>query len=742
MPIGPLTSSSRWRPGSSTSPSTRCSRGPAAALPSRRSPTACALVEAGFDMLDVGAVAARSGPPVPARGRGGGAGAGDRRDWRRRAAVPVSADTFSPEVARQALDAGAVAVNDICGGSRGDVRARRRARLRLRADAHRGAAAGRPALAPTTTTSSTTSSPGSRGESSWRRELGVAEEQIAIDPGLDFDLTPEQDLEILRRLGELRALGLPLYVSLSRKDFIGAVLAGSWEERLAAGRARVGDGRGGGAGGPRGRRRPPHPRPQLTAGDARRGADRKTVASPRGSGGRGRRMKPLGPPACWSTHGRSRSTRPAATGGSSPRAPSRSGAAKPVALPGSLDPGLRRGAAARRHRARSTRTSSRPTRRRARSDLVITSGTASGKSLAFNLPVLDGIAARRRRRRALYLYPTKALAQDQARKLARAAAAGAARGDLRRRHPARGAAGDPPSQQPRPHQPGHAPRRPAAPPQELGRLPRQPRLGRRRRGPHLPRRLRLPRRQRAAAAAPGRPRLRLRAALPARLGDDRQPGRAGRAAGRDGVRADRRRRRAAGRARGGDVEPAADRRGDRGAALGALGGGRPARRAGLAGCADDLLPQKPARDRADPALRPREPGAARQAGAGGADRSLPRRLHAPAAARDRGPAELAASCSRWSPPTRWSWASTSASSTRRSASPSPAPSPACARCGAGRGGAGAGSRSTSPARTRSTSSSAATRRSSSSARSRRRSSTTPTSRSPPGTWSRPPTSCR
>jgi DEAD/DEAH box helicase domain-containing protein len=51
------------------------------------------------------------------------------------------------------------------------------------------------------------------------------------------------------------------------------------------------------------------------------------------------------------------------------------------------------------------------------SDLVITSGTASGKSLAFNLPVLNGIAARPKDR-ALYLYPTKALAQDQARKLA------------------------------------------------------------------------------------------------------------------------------------------------------------------------------------------------------------------------------------------------------------------------------------------------------------------------------------
>jgi DEAD/DEAH box helicase domain-containing protein len=51
-----------------------------------------------------------------------------------------------------------------------------------------------------------------------------------------------------------------------------------------------------------------------------------------------------------------------------------------------------------------------------RSHLILTSGTASGKSLSFNLPVLDGIAAEPKRR-AFYLYPTKALAQDQARKL-------------------------------------------------------------------------------------------------------------------------------------------------------------------------------------------------------------------------------------------------------------------------------------------------------------------------------------
>jgi len=90
--------------------------------------------------------------------------------------------------------------------------------------------------------------------------------------------------------------------------------------------------------------------------------------------------------------------------------------ARRVALPSSLDPGFAealRGSGVERlysHQRAALEAA-------AGSDLIITSGTASGKSLAFNLPVLDGIA-RDPKRRALYLYPTKALAQDQARKLA------------------------------------------------------------------------------------------------------------------------------------------------------------------------------------------------------------------------------------------------------------------------------------------------------------------------------------
>jgi DEAD/DEAH box helicase domain-containing protein len=56
-------------------------------------------------------------------------------------------------------------------------------------------------------------------------------------------------------------------------------------------------------------------------------------------------------------------------------------------------------------------------------NVIVTTGTASGKSLAFNLPVLDSIA-REPTTRALYLYPTKALTQDQARSIARLRLAG------------------------------------------------------------------------------------------------------------------------------------------------------------------------------------------------------------------------------------------------------------------------------------------------------------------------------
>jgi DEAD/DEAH box helicase domain-containing protein len=94
--------------------------------------------------------------------------------------------------------------------------------------------------------------------------------------------------------------------------------------------------------------------------------------------------------------------------------PAREGIAEP--FPDDLDPRVASALVGRgitalwRHQAEAWEAA------RAGGNLIVTTGTASGKSLAFNLPVLD-LLARDPKSRALYLYPTKALAQDQARAL-------------------------------------------------------------------------------------------------------------------------------------------------------------------------------------------------------------------------------------------------------------------------------------------------------------------------------------
>ncbi|MSO42208.1 MAG: dihydropteroate synthase [Solirubrobacterales bacterium] len=61
---------------------------------------------------------------------------------------------------------------------------------------------------------------------------GVAEERIWIDPGIGFGKTVEHNLELLRRLGELRSLGRPILVGTSRKSFIGKLTGAPVESRL------------------------------------------------------------------------------------------------------------------------------------------------------------------------------------------------------------------------------------------------------------------------------------------------------------------------------------------------------------------------------------------------------------------------------------------------------------------------------------------------------------------------------
>jgi dihydropteroate synthase len=61
---------------------------------------------------------------------------------------------------------------------------------------------------------------------------GIAEERIWIDPGIGFGKTVDHNLELLRRLGELRELGRPIVVGTSRKRFLGALTHREVDARL------------------------------------------------------------------------------------------------------------------------------------------------------------------------------------------------------------------------------------------------------------------------------------------------------------------------------------------------------------------------------------------------------------------------------------------------------------------------------------------------------------------------------
>ncbi len=63
-------------------------------------------------------------------------------------------------------------------------------------------------------------------------EVGVPPQRIAVDPGIGFGKTVDHNLELIRRIGELRALGHPVLIGPSRKRFIGALLGVPVTERL------------------------------------------------------------------------------------------------------------------------------------------------------------------------------------------------------------------------------------------------------------------------------------------------------------------------------------------------------------------------------------------------------------------------------------------------------------------------------------------------------------------------------
>jgi dihydropteroate synthase len=157
--------------------------------------------------------------------------------------VLISVDTHKPEVAEAAVAAGAGMVNDVSGlrdPALADVCARTGAALVVM---HTRVAPKGTLLDPGAYADVVEDVVGFLAERlAVARSRGVGEEQIVLDPGPDFAKTPAQTVAVLRRLDAVLALGRPVLLAVSRKDFLGAITGRPAPERGAATLAAVGAG--------------------------------------------------------------------------------------------------------------------------------------------------------------------------------------------------------------------------------------------------------------------------------------------------------------------------------------------------------------------------------------------------------------------------------------------------------------------------------------------------------------------
>ncbi|MGH9379053.1 MAG: dihydropteroate synthase [Thermoanaerobaculia bacterium] len=205
------------------------------------------MLREGADLLDLGAESTRPGGGV----YGGGADPVPADEelrrllpvlTRLRAATdaPLSVDTRKPEVAREALLAGADLINDVTGLSDAAMRAV-------------VGEAGCPAIVMHARGDLPTMQRQIRfadvvaevaGELARSVERAVADgvprERLLVDPGIGFGKTAEHNLALLRNLAALHDLGCPVVVGASRKSFISAVSDGGPDERLGGSLAAVG----------------------------------------------------------------------------------------------------------------------------------------------------------------------------------------------------------------------------------------------------------------------------------------------------------------------------------------------------------------------------------------------------------------------------------------------------------------------------------------------------------------------
>jgi dihydropteroate synthase len=192
------------------------------------------IEEEGADLCDIGGESTRPGAePVTIE-----------EEWnriktplcearRRGYPLPLSVDTTKAEVARRALDEGAVMINDVSGlqsdPSLAGLAARYSASLVLM---HMKGEPRTMQQDPIYADCTAEVTAFLHGASLTAEERGVDRQSIIIDPGIGFGKTVDHNLELIRRLPELAALGFPVLIGASRKSFIGRILDLPVEQRL------------------------------------------------------------------------------------------------------------------------------------------------------------------------------------------------------------------------------------------------------------------------------------------------------------------------------------------------------------------------------------------------------------------------------------------------------------------------------------------------------------------------------
>lgn len=200
-----------------------------------------AMLDEGADGLDVGGESTRPGAAAVAADEQVERVEPVIRGLRKRVGDDpvITIDTRSASVARAALDAGATGVNDVSGGMDDPemlgLAARRGCGVvlmhRLR-EPWRDSYSDEYGQEDRPRYDDVVREVGIALERLASRAMaaGVARESIVLDPGLGFGKTVEQNLELIRRTGELAGLGYPILSGLSRKSFVGRAMTPEGEK--------------------------------------------------------------------------------------------------------------------------------------------------------------------------------------------------------------------------------------------------------------------------------------------------------------------------------------------------------------------------------------------------------------------------------------------------------------------------------------------------------------------------------